>query len=207
MPLIVPEAPGDRQKILDRLLDSSNTDTVMNDLLLLATLLGGPLHGYALKKKAGIITGNPAMHNNLVYPLLGRFMREGWVKQRRAAGERGQTRVVYSLTPGGRAELVRRLSEFGEAEARSADEFRLRVGLFQILDAGVRKEILARRKNYLEKREAHLAQLQKRMELGQYGGEVVRFIREQTRAELGWVEHLSRTSRARRTSRQGRESR
>ena len=128
----------------------------MNDLLLLANLLGGPLHGYALKKRAGLITGNPAMHNNLVYPLLRRFVREGWVKQKKAAGQRGQTRVVYSLTPAGRSELVRRLSQFGEAEARSADEFQLRVGLFGFLEPRGREGILWQRKNYLEKREAHL---------------------------------------------------
>jgi DNA-binding PadR family transcriptional regulator len=164
----------------------------MNDLLLLATLLGGPQHGYALKKQAGLITGSPAMHNNLVYPLLRRFVREGWVRERRAAGERGQSRVVYSLTPAGRAELARRLSEFGDAEARSADAFRLRVGLFEILGAEARGEILARRKSYLEQRDAHLARIQKAMKLGRYSGEVVRFIRKQTQAELRWVERLRR---------------
>jgi DNA-binding PadR family transcriptional regulator len=170
----------------------------MNDLLLLANLLGGPLHGYALKKRAALITGNPAMHNNLVYPLLRRFVAKGWVKQKKAAGQRGQTRVVYSLTPAGRAELVRRLCEFGEAEARSAEEFQLRVGLFSFLEPAAREEILAGRKRYLTQREQHLAHLQKEMELGPYGGDVVRFLRRQTHAELAWVEHLRRTSAARR---------
>jgi len=168
----------------------------MNDLLLLAHLLGGPLHGYALKKQAGLVSGNPAMHNNLVYPLLRRFVGQGWVKQKKAPGERGQTRVVYSLTPAGRAELLRRLSEFGEAEARSPEEFELRVGLFDFLDAAARDEILARRKKYLEGRGEKLAHLQKAMDLGQFGGEVVRFLREQARAELVWLEHLRRMSAA-----------
>ena len=44
----------------------------MNDLLLLAMLLEGPQHGYALKKKVPLITGHGEMHNNLVYPLLKR---------------------------------------------------------------------------------------------------------------------------------------
>ena len=64
----------------------------MNDLLLLSLLLAGPQHGYALKKRAGLISGQPAMHNNLVYPLLRRFVENKWVKQKVAAGERGQTR-------------------------------------------------------------------------------------------------------------------
>jgi hypothetical protein len=47
----------------------------MNDLLLLATLLEGPKHGYALKKQAGLILGEAELQNNLVYPLLRRFER------------------------------------------------------------------------------------------------------------------------------------
>jgi DNA-binding PadR family transcriptional regulator len=182
----------------------------MNDLLLLAQLLGGPLHGYGLKKQVGLVSGNPAMHNNLVYPLLRRFVAKGWVKKKKAPGERGQTRVVYSLTPAGRAELLRRLADFGEAEARSAEEFELRVGLFEFLDAATREEILTQRKKYLEGRGEKLAHLQKAMDLGQYGGDVVRFLREQARAELAWLEHLRRMSAAakgKKARAEGRESR
>lgn len=182
----------------------------MNDLLLLAQLLGGPLHGYGLKKQVGLVTGNPAMHNNLVYPLLRRFVAKDWVKQKKAPGKRGQTRLIYSLKPVGRAELLRRLSEFGEAEARSPEEFELRVGLFAFLDAAARDEILTQRKQYLEGRDEKLAHLQKAMDLGQYGGEVVRFLREQVRAELVWLEHLRRMSAAAKRKKarsRGRESR
>jgi hypothetical protein len=62
----------------------------MNDLLLLAMLLGGPQHGYALKKAAGLITGQTDMHNNLVYPLLRRFVREGWVTQKKPPANAGK---------------------------------------------------------------------------------------------------------------------
>ena len=53
------------------------------------------------KKQAGLMLGQTDMHNNLVYPLLRRFVREGLVTQKKAAGERGQTRQVYSLTARG----------------------------------------------------------------------------------------------------------
>jgi len=56
----------------------------MNDLVLLAALLPGPQHGYALKKQVGMISGKPEMHNNLVYPLLHRFVQNGWVSKREA---------------------------------------------------------------------------------------------------------------------------
>src|SRR5450755_4785885 len=105
----------------------------MNDLMLLATLLAGPQHGYALKKQAGLLSGQPAMHNNLVYPLLRRFVANAWVTRRKAPGDRGQTRQMYSLTPPGRRALLDRLTEFGESDARSPEQFHLRVGLFSVL--------------------------------------------------------------------------
>jgi hypothetical protein len=53
-------------------------DSVMNDLIVLAILLDGPKHGYQLKREAGFILGQGAMHNNLIYPMLRRFTAEGW---------------------------------------------------------------------------------------------------------------------------------
>jgi DNA-binding PadR family transcriptional regulator len=168
----------------------------MNDLILLAHLLAGPQHGYALKKQTALITGNPPMHNNFVYPLLRHFVAAGWVKQKETAGERGQTRVVYSLTPLGRAELLRRLMKYGAAEARSPEAFQLRVGLFAYLDAAARAEILGMRQSFLEGRDEKLAHLQRAAELGRYGGDVVQFLRKQIRAELDWVGHLRHVSAA-----------
>jgi DNA-binding PadR family transcriptional regulator len=167
----------------------------MNDLLLLAILLEGPQHGYALKKKAGLMIGQPDMHNNLVYPLLRRFVRAGWVTQKRVAGERGQTRQVYSLTGHGRQTLIARLCEFDEAAITSADQFRLRVGMFPLLDPPARSAILEKRAAYLGKRAASFAPLQSAMELGKYGNEVVRFIRQQINAELAWIAKLQRLDR------------
>ena len=65
----------------------------MNDLIILATLLAGPKHGYQLKREAGFIFGNAALHNNLIYPLLRRFAMEGLVTKKAVAGQRGQLRA------------------------------------------------------------------------------------------------------------------
>src|ERR1700690_2593148 len=121
----------------------------MNDLLMLATLLDGPKHGYALKKRAVLISGRRDLHNNVVYPLLKRFVAQGWVARRTAPGQRGQIREVYALTAEGKAELVRRLGEFGESEAREMEEFSLRVGLFSILASEKQRNILAQRDLWL----------------------------------------------------------
>jgi DNA-binding PadR family transcriptional regulator len=166
----------------------------MNDLMLLATLLAGPQHGYALKKQAGLLSGQPAMHNNLVYPLLRRFVANGWVTQRKAPGDRGQTRQMYSLTPLGRRALLDRLAEFDESAARSPEQFHLRVGLFSVLSPATRAQILQVRKTVLELRDQKFALLQKEIDLGDYGGEVVRFLRQSLRAEVVWIGHLERIS-------------
>jgi DNA-binding PadR family transcriptional regulator len=163
--------------------------------MLLAILAEGPQHGYALKKQAGMVLGQPDMHNNLVYPLLRRFVAHKWVTQRKTAGERGQTRRVYSLTALGHAALVDRLRQFDDAS--SAEEFRLRVGLFELLEPSAREQILTARQNYLEAREQRFALLETGMDLGRYGSEVTRFMREQIRNELAWIASLRRKARAR----------
>lgn len=166
----------------------------MNDLMLLATLLAGPQHGYALKKQTGLLSGQPAMHNNLVYPLLRRFVAKGWVAQRKSPGNRGQTRQMHSLTSLGRRALLDRLAAFGESDARSPEQFHLRVGLFSVLAPATRAQILRTRKTLLGLRDQKFALLQKEIDLGDYGGEVVRFLRQNIHAELAWIAHLERIS-------------
>jgi DNA-binding PadR family transcriptional regulator len=164
----------------------------MNDLLLLANLLGGPMHGYALKKQVGLISGQSEMHNNLVYPLLRRFEERGWVNKREGPGKRGQTRGIYALTNKGKQELRRRLSQFTSKEVSAENGFRMRVGLFNFLDAGTCGQILDQRDEWLAAREQRLARLSDALDVGVWGGEVVRFMRDQLRAERKWVSRLKR---------------
>jgi DNA-binding PadR family transcriptional regulator len=167
----------------------------MSDLILLAALLAGPQHGYALKKQVALITGKRAMHNNLVYPLLRRFVQNGWVSKRQAAGQRGQTRELYSLSAKGKQELLRRIADFTEKEASSENEFHLRVGLFGTLDADTREKILAVRDRWLAARQETLARISATVETGLWGGDVVRFRREQALSERTWIAHLARKAK------------
>jgi DNA-binding PadR family transcriptional regulator len=160
--------------------------------MLLANLLGGPKHGYALKKQVGLISGQSEMHNNLVYPLLRRFVKSGWVSQRKGPGERGQTREIYALTKKGRQELLRRLSHFTSKEATSENAFHLRVGLFGLLEPVDRGRILAARDEWLAAREQRLARISGALDTGPWGGEVVHFLREQIRSERKWISRLKR---------------
>ncbi|HEY1801263.1 MAG TPA: helix-turn-helix transcriptional regulator [Terriglobales bacterium] len=168
----------------------------MTDLIILATLLPGPKHGYQLKHEAGLIIGQQAIHNNLVYPLLRRFMSKGWVSKKVVPGERGQTRQQYTLTAAGRKELIARLSTFDEQEARSGDEFRVRVGLFAVLPHEVRERILKRRKEYLHGQTEKFARLQENIEVGTYGGEVIDHLRQMGSLQLKWIERLQRLEKS-----------
>jgi len=160
--------------------------------MLLANLLGGPKHGYALKKQVGLLSGQSEMHNNLVYPLLRRFVKSGWVSQRKGPGERGQTREIYTLTKKGRQELLRRLRHFTSKEAASENAFHLRVGLFGLLDLVDRGRILGARDEWLAAREQRLARISGALDTGPWGGEVVHFLRDQIRSERKWISRLKR---------------
>jgi len=153
-------------------------------------LMAGPQHGYRLKQQAGMVFGQGALHNNLVYPLLRRFMANKWVTKKTVPGERGQHCQQYAITTLGRQTLMDRLRTFSEQDARSEDAFRLRVGFFAMLAAEDRERILQLREGALHSRDHILSNLQKEMELNNYAGEVVYFLREQTSVELGWIKRL-----------------
>ncbi len=162
----------------------------MTDLIILAMLLPGRKHGYQLKHEAGIILGHDVLHNNLVYPLLRRFMNNKWVSRKTVAGQRGQTRHQYSLTALGRKELLTRLASFTEQDARSEDGFRLRVGMFWCLKPEVRERILEAREKSLRARTAGLKNIEASFPLDRYAGEVTSHMRAEAESELEWIAHL-----------------
>ena len=167
----------------------------MTDLIILATLLPGPKHGYSLKRQAGLVLGQETLHNNLVYPLLRRFVANKWVIRKAAPGERGQTRQLYSLTALGRKELISRLSTFTDQDARVSNEFRFRLGMFQVLDPEIRLQILSARERFLRLRMEKLSSIRQNFDLDRFAGEVTsRFIAE-SESELVWIQHLRKISR------------
>ena len=167
----------------------------MNDLIMLAALVEGPQHGYALKKLAGFMAGHQDMHNNLVYPLLRRFVENSWVTKRTTGGDRGQKRDLYTLTSKGKLALLQRLSRFTEKEASSENEFRVRVGRFSMLERQARENILAERDRWLARRQERLEKLQATMaamNADAWGHSVMRFYLSQVRAERKWIAKMTR---------------
>jgi DNA-binding PadR family transcriptional regulator len=81
----------------------------------LAALLGGPLHGYAIMKRAGELSGGRVrLATGTLYTALDRLTDEGHI---RLVGEEtvaGRVRRTYGLTKGGSAALraeARRMAE------------------------------------------------------------------------------------------------
>ena len=82
------------------------------DFLLLATLRGGPLHGYGVVEKLrGASEGAFDLAEGTVYPALYRLEAAGLLSSRwTTAG--GRRRRVYNLTRRGRSELARERKEW-----------------------------------------------------------------------------------------------
>ena len=177
----------------------------MNDLLILAMLLPGPKYGYQLKREVGWMMGQRELHNNIVYPLLRRFLEEGWVSKKSVPGERGQTRQQYALTAEGRRTYFERINQFSEDDASSEQAFFLRVGIFEALPSESREAILCAREAFLQRRDQQLETLQENMELGKFGGEIVRHMRKQIAAEQEWIWHLRRIGKAERSPKKSSE--
>jgi len=168
----------------------------MNDLLLLVMMLDGPKYGYQLKREAGWMTGPDPMHNNIVYPMLRRFLSKGWVSTKEVPGERGQTRQQYALTAAGRRSFFERMNAFSEEDASSAEAFYLRVGVFAALKPEDRTAILDCRAQYLEQRDQKLGNLLSKMDVGKFGGEIIRHMRKQIRSERTWIRRLDRLAKS-----------
>lgn len=163
----------------------------MTDIIVLALLLDGPRHGYALARQAGLILARGPLHNNVIYPLLRRFAARGWVRAQ-AAGARGRTRKLYELSAAGRRELHGRLKSFTPRDAQNASAFQLRAGLFATLTAVERRRILAARDQVLAGREQKLRAMVAHFRPAGFPAAVLRFRLRETTAERRFLERLAR---------------
>ena len=165
----------------------------MTDLVLLTALLPGPAYGYALKRTAGLIFGSGELHNNVVYPLLKKFVESGWVEQRTVPGDRGQQRKQYRITAAGRKYLLEQIATFGERDAANDGAFLFRVAMFDLLPEEKRKEILGARKAYLTVRLTELYKLEKTGRPKSFNGIVLEHYQDLVKNDLQWISELERS--------------
>jgi PadR family transcriptional regulator PadR len=94
----------------------------MPSYIALATLIDGPLHGYAIVRRAAELSGGDVRPSTgTLYALLERAIAEGLVVAGEPYVEGGRERRDYSLTSDGRRELAaetRRLERAARTVAR-----------------------------------------------------------------------------------------
>ena len=162
----------------------------MNDIITLSLLLEGPKHGYRLKQEAAMFSSEQQLHNNTIYPLLKRFLKNGWITQEQADGERGQTRLLYALTDSGRQVLTEKLTDYTEADAANPHAFLLRVGLFGLLDTPTRQRILELRDNHLASRLDRLNQIAQSHIIEGWAASSMQHVTKEIRLERKWIAQL-----------------
>lgn len=86
------------------------------ELLVLAMLVDGPRHGYALRRAVTVSTGEDPGPGTL-HPLLERLVEAGWVEVRRHETT-GRRRKWYGLTEAGGRRLRRSAAEWHGTYAR-----------------------------------------------------------------------------------------
>jgi len=76
------------------------------DLLILRTLVSGPMHGWSISERIQQISED-VLHvtQGSLYPALHRLEHKGWIKAEWAMSELGRRARFYRLTPSGRKQL------------------------------------------------------------------------------------------------------
>ena len=76
------------------------------DLLILRTLVAGPLHGYGIADRLKVISQDVLqVGESSLYPALQRLLLNGWVKAEWGASENNRKAKFYALTRSGRKQL------------------------------------------------------------------------------------------------------
>lgn len=82
-------------------------------MLILRTLRGGPLHGYAIARRIKDTSDEVlAVEEGSLYPALNRMMVKGWLKAEWGTSENNRKARFYRLTEEGRSQLTQEAGEF-----------------------------------------------------------------------------------------------
>ena len=83
------------------------------DLLILKSLVREPLHGWAISKRIGLLSGDVlAVQQGSLYPALHRLENNGWISAEWTSTEQGRSAKVYALTRDGKRQLERELESW-----------------------------------------------------------------------------------------------
>ena len=83
------------------------------DLLILRTLVAGPLHGYGIADRLRVLSQEVlVVGESSLYPALQRLLLNGWVKAEWGASENNRRARYYTLTAAGKKRLSAERAEF-----------------------------------------------------------------------------------------------
>ncbi len=82
-------------------------------LLILKTLVLGSLHGWAISKRLGQLSGDVlSVGQGSLYPALYRLEDKGWISAQWGTSAEGRRAKIYTLTDAGRKQLGTARSEW-----------------------------------------------------------------------------------------------
>lgn len=83
------------------------------DLLILRTLVPGPMHGYGIASRLKQISDEVLqVGESSLYPALQRLLLQGWVRAEWGASDNNRRARYYSLTAAGKKQLAAEREEF-----------------------------------------------------------------------------------------------
>src|SRR5215207_9211668 len=83
------------------------------DLLILRTLVAGPLHGYGIADRLKILSQEVLqVGESSLYPALQRLLLNGWVRAEWGVSENNRRARFYTLTAAGKKRLSVEVEEF-----------------------------------------------------------------------------------------------
>jgi transcriptional regulator len=83
------------------------------DMLVLRTLVRGPMHGYAVAERLRQVSDDVlVVGESSLYPALQRLLLNGWVKGEWGASDNNRRARYYTLTAAGRKRLAAERQEF-----------------------------------------------------------------------------------------------
>lgn len=84
------------------------------DMLVLRTLVLGPLHGYGIAKSIRSTSSKLEIEFGSLYPALKRLELKGWIASKWEVSEHNRRAKFYRLTAAGRKQLGRERSKWAE---------------------------------------------------------------------------------------------
>ncbi len=84
-------------------------------MLIMRTLAGGPLHGYAIAKRIKECSADVlAVEEGSLYPALNRMLLKGWLRAEWGSSDTNRKARFYELTKAGQKQLAAETNEFSK---------------------------------------------------------------------------------------------